>query len=520
MNKEWTDLSIPKNQVVAKFWDSPDEKVKTRFFHQLLLAVELHLRIQHKEHHDGSKRQLLQGLPPKVLWDLALAQRWLENVGIEQETISSEDSEFHFKLRSKKKQKNALKHFARLLKWPNMEDLEYALDERDRNSTPVEERSADTMCWFTGVVLPGPTLPFVLMNSLIDCDEETGSELGYLTHVKPSCGFQYRANTYWSYKCILGKVLGASRGVKQVSGWIGPCQFSPDLGRSQCLLIETTPLPESTKKLTAHDIEHMGIFSDVLGPDDIQDDYRVRDFDIPNLPEAEGEEIIRIQKLAFVEIRDPAVKQKRGAKPHQAAVVFAVQGFNLPIHLRHDVDFICAAPCESGPHPLFRGYRTRIVRVEDGLREMAGWNGSFESRGSSMGSRSMALALRENRPFGLDQGDKASEYYQGDWFDEQPDLQDKTHHRRLVHQCEEEDEDDEMTTLVVDASGVSDNEVFARAWCAHWGEHAVVANLKGCCVACAVRVARAAKVRVVIVTEGGREEEKDRGVWDLLSTVG
>jgi hypothetical protein len=582
MNKEWIDFSIPKNQVVAKFWDSPDDRVKTRFFHQLLLAVELHLRIQHAEHLDQNKRTLLQTLPPKVLWDLALAQRWLENVGIEQENLSSDDCEFQFQLHSKRRQKNALKHFARLLKWPNMEELEYALEERDRNSTPIEERSADTMCWFTGVILPGPTLPFVLMNSLIDCDQDTGEDLRYLTHVNPSCGFQYRANTYWSYKCVLGKVLGASRGVRQVSGWIGPCQFSPDLGRAQCVMLPTMAVPRSARQLTRHHVEHMDISSNPLGPDDL-DDYYIRDFDVPSLPDAthDADDAIRMQKIAFLP-RDEAdddgrgvgLERRRKAATCEAAVVFAVVGCNVPVRLRYDVDFICAPPCDGGPHPLFRGYRTRMVRVEDGLCDMAGWNGQFArdhgdneydySNGRDANERAVTLALRGSgirraSSAGVEGGvNSAAAYYEGDWFDDDyqdpygysnnsPQQQQLNHgarrrrsslRRRQQQQLalpatpysdednNDNDEDhrrhsfDEAPTLVVDASGVSDNEVFARAWCAHWGEHAVVANLKDTCVACAVREARAARVRVVLVTEGGREEERDRGVWDLLSTVG
>ncbi len=66
--------------------------------------------------------------------------------------------------------------------------------------------------------------------------------------------------------------------------------------------------------------------------------------------------------------------------------------------------------------------------------------------------------------------------------------------------------------LVIEALGVSDNEVFARAWCAHWGVSAVVANVKDTCVACAVREAFAACVNVVVLTEGGRPGEKDDDV--------
>jgi hypothetical protein len=67
--------------------------------------------------------------------------------------------------------------------------------------------------------------------------------------------------------------------------------------------------------------------------------------------------------------------------------------------------------------------------------------------------------------------------------------------------------------LAIEALGVSDNEVFARAWCAHHGHSAIVANIKETCMACAIREAYAACVSVVIFTEGGKETEKDEGVY-------
>lgn len=63
--------------------------------------------------------------------------------------------------------------------------------------------------------------------------------------------------------------------------------------------------------------------------------------------------------------------------------------------------------------------------------------------------------------------------------------------------------------LAIEALGVSDNEVFARAWCAHHGHSAIVANIKETCMACAIREAYAACVSVVILTEGGVVKEND-----------
>lgn len=66
--------------------------------------------------------------------------------------------------------------------------------------------------------------------------------------------------------------------------------------------------------------------------------------------------------------------------------------------------------------------------------------------------------------------------------------------------------------LVIEALGVSDNEVFARAWCAQWGCSAIIANLNDTCLACAIREAYAADIAVVITTEGGRKEEEDEAI--------
>lgn len=63
--------------------------------------------------------------------------------------------------------------------------------------------------------------------------------------------------------------------------------------------------------------------------------------------------------------------------------------------------------------------------------------------------------------------------------------------------------------LVIEAFGVSDNEVFARAWCAHWGLSALVANVQETCVACAIREAYGACLSVVILTEGGKNEDRN-----------
>ena len=505
-NPEWIDFGAPRNQVVAKYFDSEDEKLKRKFFHQLLLAVELHLRIESPEHDSDAKSKLLSSIPSKVAWDLALARRWLDNMLIERTQLSTTQSTFTFTLASKKIQKEALWRFAQELKWPNLDELGYILEEKDEDEKSIEDRSADAMSWFTGVILPGSTLPWLLMNTLIDCDRDTGDELNSLTHMHQNSGFQYRANTYWSSNCVVGKVLGASRGVKQVAGWIGPCYYTPELERAQCVIIKQ--LEPLDHRLGARDVENMSTRTMPLGPD--AEDYPIHEYDLIVPDPSEVEDIIRIQKLSFV----PREKEdSRGNRTHDAAIVFAFAGETLRMRLRYNIDFINAFPCTNGPHPLYHGYRRKTVRVDDGLAEINDW----ASRNNL--SRSSRIRSRTASPM---QGS----FNHGALSPRTSDLSipslSRSNSRALLRLTEDHlnirsrsaspdhpPSKGVKEVLVIEAFGVSDNEVFARAWCAQYGVSAVVANVRETCVACAVREAYAACVTVVILTEGGSGKEED-----------
>ncbi|KAK7554679.1 hypothetical protein IWX49DRAFT_575724 [Phyllosticta citricarpa] len=470
---EWVDFSLPKNQVVAKFFDSKDPSRKHKFFHQLLLSMELYLRVHHDTHEEMAKEHLFKALPPKILWDLAVAQKWLQCMSITKVKTSSKESHFGFELQMKKRQREALRRFAQLLKWPGLDEVNYILDEKGRGEVAVEERSADAMTWFTGVVLPGPTLPWLLMNSLIDCDKGTGPPLKYLTHVVPASGFQYKSVTYWSYRSIVGKVLGASRGVSQVAGWIGPCNFSPDLKRTECVKVKQSTPPEF--KVVKLDVLTMKERTEPLGPADEQ--YPVDDFELVMPETEEVTNDIRVQKLSFVPVKDQATSRQGEGAPlwWDASIIFACGGESRSFRLRYDVDFVSAYPCHQGPHVLFYDYSYRAIRVDDGLMEIVDWGrrparaSTNQGSGSSSRDSSKTTLLTQTEP--------ANTYLE----------------------C----------VLVVEALGVSDNEVLARAWCAHNGHSAIIANIKKTCMACAIREAYAACIGIVILTEGGKPGERD-----------
>jgi hypothetical protein len=454
----WIDFSDSRHQVFAKFANSKDGGRRNQFLLQLLLAMELHLRIHLQSPTDRSRT--LAALSAKVAWDVILARRWLENVSVGNlgnSGLNDSLATFKYQLHDKPRQKEALRAFSKTLKWPNHRRVEAVLSEEDQRQMPLEERSGDAWTWFSGVILPGLTLPWILMNTLIDCDPDTNDDLVMLTHMATSSGFQYRGCTYWSWQCIVGKVLGAGHNVSQVAGWIGPCQSSQDLNRSECARIHSDPALDIP--IHATDVQCMAARSSPLGP--IDDAYPVADYEVvaPDFDEMADE--IRLQRLRLypgLDRASSASSSRTSPITYEAAITFAVEeGLSYRLQLRYNVDFISAFPCHEGPHVLFYDYSYQAIKVGPDLRALHNW-------------------ADENKP------------------PRREVLQERTLTDRMPPAARHLNK-----ILVIEALGVSDNELFARAWCANWGVSAIVADISQTCMACAIREAYAACVTVVII---------------------
>lgn len=283
----------------------------------------------------------------------------------------------------------------------------------------------------------------------------------------PNSGFQYRSTTYWSATSIVGKVLAPT--CRSIAGWIGPARPAPDLNRIQIAHIrQRTP----KQILSPEDVLSMSERSDPLGPP--APSYPVAEYSLL-LPEIDPHNLvdtIRIEKLALKPVSPASTstldRQKDKHKPqlYDAAVQFAIAGESWPLRLSYDVSFISACPCDRGPHPLFFDYAHQVVKIDD-ILTIRHWGSSSKS----ILTGSTSTVPKSN--------------------------------------TEAADEDEEKV-LVIEAFGVSDNEVLARAWCAHWALSAVVADMEKTCLGCAVREAYAACLNVVILIEaleGGEEEE-------------
>lgn len=174
----WIDFSQPKNHILTRFiFDTAhvNHEQYLKFFHQLLLSMELDLRIDSRQHTHRAKEKLLQQLPPPIRWNLALARRWRGNVRIEAYGNTADQGKWRLgrgrgtgsglkvriltdvvKLRYKLKRRQVkmIKRFAQMMKWPNLHETLDALKQGDQASN-LDAISSHAMAFFSGLVLPG-----------------------------------------------------------------------------------------------------------------------------------------------------------------------------------------------------------------------------------------------------------------------------------------------------------------------------------------------------------------------------
>jgi hypothetical protein len=195
--------------------------------------------------------------------------------------------------------------------------------------------------------------------------------------------------------------------------------------------------------MTREDVESMSTRSDALGPR--ADAYPVREYKLPALDSMRYMvDAVRMELFSFKPVtmtgRESSVM---GPRLFDAQVQFAIDGVSWPLRLMYDVSFISAWPCADGPHPLFYDYEYQLIKADE-IINVRNWGGLYGGDGHNSGPSSTA----SSPPPAAD----------------------------VAKAIVDRDVDDEKV-LVVDAVGVRDNEVLARAWCAHWGFSAVVADV-------------------------------------------
>ncbi|KAL8807078.1 MAG: hypothetical protein Q9182_000911 [Xanthomendoza sp. 2 TL-2023] len=447
----WYDFSKPAKQFVAKYfaitpWDISAEV----FFHQILIGAELGRRIRAlaADLDDGTE-ELMSRLPRKVAWSVALSSKFLQNLTLERvvSVYASLEESFILVPHNKSVQLSKVLDFGHAMKWPSIDFVQAKIRAESESEGIRGPWSVPSWTFLSGAVLPGPISSWMLMSCLFDCYPAHRIVLAGLADMHPQSGFQYLGFTYWYWESIAGKVLGAMHGSKSIAGWIGPCMHTADLESLQCIRLHHKPPKDRIKD---RNLDPMIARSSPLGPAKAR--YPLGEFALvlPDYSSIVG--TVRVEKLAM---NNPTPCDSKFSDEYQAAVRFTVNNTLYTMCLQYDVSFIAAAGCWAGPHVLHRSYAYKTVRLDE-LITITAWAGmSAETDGQVA-----PLA---------------------DWDDRSVDT----------------------TVLVIQAYGKPDNAVLARAWCAHLGLSAVVADTKHhTCIACAVREAYAACVAVAIITDG------------------
>ncbi|KAI0172475.1 hypothetical protein GGR52DRAFT_408980 [Hypoxylon sp. FL1284] len=275
---------------------------------QILIACELLIRLDAIT--EGDEFGVIQSLKASevhrfekeanlsVKWSLVLARSWLENITVTKTYVnhsepstpkgwlssltskmnlkhehmhgsfhvdhsqyrhsSQSESVYAIQGRYSERQAKGLIHFARKLRWPDIqfsgpEVYEKAMElskatpitappvtydthrhsllgdrpPAPRRKQPTRRRKIEAALhasgWFSksyasGLILPGDTLSHYLMSALLEVDEDALARLGPMAAL--SSGFVYNGKSFWNTASIVGRVLAAGQGGAECMGWV------------------------------------------------------------------------------------------------------------------------------------------------------------------------------------------------------------------------------------------------------------------------------------------------------------
>ena len=317
--------------------DSISECIQERFWLllQILLACELLIRLDAitageelgvESIHPDDIRRFERDANSTVKWSLILARVWLENIEVvKKESDLAVPKDHHapigwlaalterMTLRSHRRTKSrddgkltsytvkgmhgerqidGLTHFARKLRWPDIDAYEARIKDNARtvnnsasvaasprtsvSDLPRPSTSSSSLpktkgkgvklrrrkvqatlnregwlskSYISGLVLPGECLNHFLMATLLENDKGAMRTLGPVANL--AGGFVYNGKSFWSTACIVGRVLAAGRGSAECMGWISsdiiPRGFSDGWVNISVDEVEGTFSPEQSR---------------------------------------------------------------------------------------------------------------------------------------------------------------------------------------------------------------------------------------------------------------------------------
>jgi hypothetical protein len=373
--------------------------------------------------------------------------------------------------------------------------------------------------WLAGLVMPGESIHQLLMATILENDPTTIQTLGTVANLYGGLSYG-NESTWWSTKCIVGRVLAALPGSKVCMGWVR-VNTLPEIEEDKKPIqvkntwISVEGVQESLQKNTRirHGIK-MATESNPLGkgrvasdtftiPVDEEDDEKRPQFDV------KFDKLI----LSRQETRQETLVDCCGAEAikriftaDRASVLFQLttsDSTTITFPLKYNVAFISSYTCQPPRgsvthhtphhddnsdthehddqllqhmhlpgHPLHKTYKYKYVALKDLRSDTVPPIIVFPSNKESSPSASNThLNAKHNEKHTCDH----------------------------AHKQDEKEEENLEPIWILDArSSTRDKAVFARAWCAAVGVNALIGRVGRTCLACCVREARAIGVGVVI----------------------
>lgn len=369
--------------------------------------------------------------------------------------------------------------------------------------------------WLAGLVMPGESIHQLLMATALENDPIALHTLGSVANLYG--GLSYGDEfTWWSTKCIVGRVLAALPGSKVCMGWVR-VNTIPDIQEGNTFVnlkntwISVEGVQEPLQKNTrirqgikmASESNPLGkgrVASDTFTiPVDEEDSEHGSKFDV------KFDKLILSRQATPVECcGSEAIKSIFTAD--RASVSFQVtasESFTVSFPLKHNVAFISSYTCQPP-----RGSITHHTPQHDDSSETHGHNEQLHhthlpGHPLHKSYKYKYVPLKDLRsdtvpPIIVFSPSKECSPSSSD------DHLTTSHNERTApnhahkHEEKEEDENPEPVWILDARSSTRDKEVFARAWCAAVGVNALIGRVGRTCLACCVREARAIGVGVVI----------------------
>lgn len=335
--------------------------------------------------------------------------------------------------------------------------------------------------WLSGFVIPGEGISHLLMVTLLENDPDAIKQLGPTINLYG--GFVYTGRSWWSKECIVGRVLSSSEGAKTCMGWINSDIVPRDATTLEPLQKGWFEVPVdevlgSSSKARIKQGGRVAMESTPLGMGDITAEA----FTIPkDVAKTTATVDLKAMHMCVNGHRTPNSQDIMVAEETSISFSVSSAGLTSPsmisLPLKYNVRFISAhecrpplgSPCYPNPssspekdqsttsrlyhctrlpgHPLHRSFPCQNVPLA-ALADMSAPPGVSRS---SMPSATRGTESLSN-----------------------------------------------PVVWVIDARGDRTKEIFARAWCASVGCHAIIGRSGRTCVACCIREARAVDVQVVV----------------------